>query len=86
MGAGAETVLNVLDAMAARMLPVEIHYLWRPLLADPADDMVLEVAVNASAVRIVTFNSKDFAGAERFGIAVATPAQTLREIEHGHEK
>ncbi len=31
------------------MQPVEVHFLWRPQLRDPADELVLEAAVNASA-------------------------------------
>lgn len=40
--------------------PVQIHYLWRPQLHDPNDEMVLEAAVNGQADAIVTFNIKDF--------------------------
>ena len=29
--------------------PVRIHYLWRPQLRDPEDEMVLETAVNGRA-------------------------------------
>ena len=31
------------------LTPVDIAYLWRPQLKDPADEMVLEAAANASA-------------------------------------
>ncbi len=30
-----------LDAIAALVKPVETHYLWRPQLRDPGDEMVL---------------------------------------------
>jgi len=33
---------------------------WRPLLRDPANEMVLEAAVNGRAAAIVTFNQRDF--------------------------
>ena len=55
-------------------------YLWRPLLRDPNDDMVVEAAVEGGCDRIVTFNSRDFAGAEQFGIRVVTPREFLVEI------
>jgi predicted nucleic acid-binding protein len=58
----------------------KVFFLWRPLLKDPKDDMVLEVAVAAGCTRIVTFNGKDFAGAQRFGIKVLTPQAFLAEI------
>jgi len=57
-----------------------ISYLWRPFLNDADDDMVLEVAVAASADAIITFNTRDFAGCERFGLDLLTPAQFLRQI------
>ncbi len=35
-----------LDGLAALVLPVKPHFLWRPQLRDPNDEMVLEAAVN----------------------------------------
>lgn len=59
----------------------EIYFLWRPFLRDPADEMVLEVAVEARAEAIVTHNLRNFAGVEeRFGIRVMTPGSFLREL------
>ena len=55
-------------------------YLWRPLLRDPNDDMVVEAAVAGGCDSIVTFNGRDFAGVEQFGIRVMTPREFLFEI------
>lgn len=57
-----------------------IFFLWRPLLPDPKDDLVLELAVAAECEAIVTHNVKDFVAAERFGVAVLTPAALLRLV------
>jgi putative PIN family toxin of toxin-antitoxin system len=57
----------------------EIHYLWRPVLKDPKDDHVLELAVKASAQFIVTYNLRDFVGAEQFGVQVVIPFEFLRK-------
>jgi putative PIN family toxin of toxin-antitoxin system len=57
-----------------------IFFLWRPFLRDPRDDMVLELAVKAGCEIIVTFNERDFAGVEKFGIRALPPAAFLREI------
>ena len=60
----------------------EIYFLWRPLLRDPKDEMVLEVAVEAQADAIVTHNVRDFKGTEeRFGIRIVTPGTFLLELE-----
>lgn len=77
-----EEVINLLDALASVIVPVEIHYLWRPQLRDPADDMVLEAAVNGRAQTIVSFNAPDFLPAtERFGLKVVGPGELLRGFE-----
>lgn len=56
----------------------QIHFLWRPILPDPKDDMLLEVAIASSATHIVTFNDKDLRLAARFGITVLSPAAFIR--------
>ncbi len=70
-----------IDAVLAMVEPVEIHFLWRPQLRDPADELVLEAAVNGRAAALVTFNRRDFGAAPaRFGVDVLTPAEALRRI------
>lgn len=54
--------------------PQEIFFRWRPWLRDPKDDMILELAVAAQCLHIVTFNLRDFTNVELFGIDVVTPA------------
>ena len=71
--ATAGEVERLLDAFVAQALPVAISYLWRPILRDPGDEMVLEAAMNGGADWIITFNITDFAGAERFHIGVGRP-------------
>ena len=71
-------VIDFLDASAALIKPIEIHYLWRPQMRDQADDMVLEAAVNAMADAVVSFNLKVFGDApRRFGIEVLLPRDAL---------
>jgi len=55
----------------------DIYFLWRPLLPDPKDDMVLEVAVASQATHIVTFNSGDFRTVSAFGIRPISPISFL---------
>jgi len=70
----------VLDYLCAVGHHQRIFYLWRPVLRDPADDMVLELAVASGSGTIVTFNERHFGGCETFGIRVATPQTFLAEI------
>ena len=56
--------------------------MWRPQLRDPADELVLDAAVNGQAAAIVTFNRRDFGIAPaRFGIELLTPAEVIRRIK-----
>jgi predicted nucleic acid-binding protein len=71
-----------LDGLIGLAEPVESHFLWRPQLRDPNDEMVLEAAVNGRADAIVTFNLRDYANApSKFGISVLRPRDALRRIE-----
>ncbi len=55
--------------------------MWRPQLADPSDEMVLEAAVNGRADALVTHNIADFAAAApRFGARLPRPQQLLERI------
>ena len=70
-----------LDAVLAMAEPVKAHFLWRPQLRDPGDEMVLETAVNGQAHALVTFNVRDFGDVpERFGIEVMIPSEAIRRV------
>ena len=58
----------------------EVYFLWRPYLKDPKDEMVLELAVRARCPYIVTYNKRDFAGVERFGIEAVTAREFLQTM------
>ena len=73
----------VVDFVCLQAQHRTIFYLWRPFLRDLTDDMVLEVAVEAQCQFIVTFNRKDFAGIEQFGLQVLTPREFLAVLEEG---
>jgi putative PIN family toxin of toxin-antitoxin system len=62
----------------AMVTPVQIHFRWRPQLLDPADEMVLEAAINGRAEVLVSFNLKDFGDRPRlFGIEALRPDKAL---------
>jgi putative PIN family toxin of toxin-antitoxin system len=71
---------DVLDYLCRLAVRHEIYYLWRPVLRDPADDMVLEVAVAGGCSAIVSYNKRDFEGASRFGIEVITARELLQQL------
>jgi putative PIN family toxin of toxin-antitoxin system len=58
----------------------KVFFAWRPFLTDPNDDLVLELAVAASASYIITHNTADFYGADSLGVYAITPATALNLI------
>lgn len=71
-----------LDAIVAMGEPVPVHFLWRPQLRDPNDEMVLEAAVNGRADALVTFNMRDYGTVPaRFGVDLLLPREAIRRIE-----
>lgn len=80
-GLTGEEVRTVLDALATVAEPVRLAFLWRPTLADVADDMVLETAVIGRADVLVTMNRRDFQPAvDRFNLKVVSPAEALARL------
>lgn len=74
-----EMFLNAIIAMAE---PVHTHFLWRPQLRDPNDEMVLEAAVNGNAGAVVTFNVRDYGTApSQFGVDVLLPREAIARIK-----
>ncbi len=76
----ADDIDDVIDFLCSKAVLDKIFYLWRPVLKDPDDDFVLELAVKANAT-IVTWNVADFKQTARFGIDVMTPRDFLASLE-----
>jgi putative PIN family toxin of toxin-antitoxin system len=53
---------------------------WRPLASDPDDDFVLELAINASADYIISYNERHLRAANKFGVQVVTPVGFLQAM------
>ena len=80
LGLRAGDVDRILDSLCALGTHHQIHFLWRPSLRDPRDEMVLELAVAAGCPELVTFNVRDFEGAERLGVWPILPGALLQRV------
>lgn len=80
-GLSVPDVDELINALASVAESVQIRFLWRPLLSDPTDDMVLETAVNGRADLLVTFNQEDFAAAAKgFAVKIVRPSEALHRL------
>lgn len=73
-------VRDLIDYVCSVAVQQQIFFLWRPLLKDPNDDMVAELAVAAGCDAVITHNVRDFAGIDRFNLALLTPAAFLQQL------
>ncbi|HEY3306030.1 MAG TPA: putative toxin-antitoxin system toxin component, PIN family [Candidatus Binatia bacterium] len=73
-------VRDLLDYLCSVGKHQEVYFLWRPYLRDAKDDFILEAAVAGDCDAIITYNRRDFAGAEKFDVQILTPAQFLKRI------
>jgi putative PIN family toxin of toxin-antitoxin system len=75
-----EQIDKYLDYLCSAGNLHEIFFLWRPILKDPEDDMILELAIKANSQYIITYNKRDFQGAGKFGIKLTTAKEFLQSI------
>lgn len=82
-----DTIINYICKIG---ITSEIFYLWRPFLKDPEDDHILELAVAANCEYIITYNKKDFAHIDRFGLKAVDASEFLeiirKDIDYGNIK
>ncbi|MCX6966068.1 MAG: putative toxin-antitoxin system toxin component, PIN family [Verrucomicrobia bacterium] len=72
---------QILDAVCLMAQHQKVFFAWRPFLKDPNDDLVLELAVAASAPYIITHNISDFAGSDTVGVRAITPSAAIEAIK-----
>ena len=80
-GVSDTDVSDFIDEIVKHAQTQNIYFLWRGWLKDKKDDMILELAIASQAEYIVTFNLKDFANIELFGIKAIAPKDFLNLLE-----
>lgn len=79
-GATVNEAVDFVRYLASMAHQQDVYFLWRPLLRDPDDDMVVECAVASGSTIIVTHNVRDFATAASLNISAVTPRDFLRML------
>ena len=81
LGLSQDDVIDLIDAFCALSThQKQIHFSWRPFLPDENDDFILDLAVVGQCDYIITYNQRDFAGVEKFGIEVLDAKTFLQTI------
>lgn len=79
-GVSVNAVLGFLRYLTSIAHLQDVHFLWRPFLRDPDDDMVLECAVASGSKFIVTHNMRDFKRVEELKVKAITPGDFLKML------
>ncbi len=79
-GVALDGVLGHLRYLASLAHLQDVHYLWRPFLRDPDDDMVLECAVASGSQYIVTHKVRDFRRVAELKVQAISPADFLNML------
>jgi predicted nucleic acid-binding protein len=79
-GLTSDDAMRFLQYLASQAHLQEIHFLWRPFLPDPDDDLVLELAFAARCSHIITHNVRHFRGSEQLGVTALSPGEFLKLI------
>ena len=76
-GLTEDDIDDVLEAICSQAGLHRQYFLWRPLAADPNDDLVFEAAIASRSDFIITYNKRDFPATGQFGIQCLTPREFL---------
>jgi putative PIN family toxin of toxin-antitoxin system len=80
LGIPDSAIDDIVDVLCERSRHHAAPFRLRPVLPDPDDEFVLELAFVAHCDFIVTHNVRDLRAGERFGIRVLTPGEFLRTM------
>ncbi len=69
---------NLIDGICAISNKHSISYMWRPIANDADDDFLVDLAINAQADYIISYNKKDIQPVQKFGIEVVSPKEFLQ--------
>lgn len=80
LGLTLADVDDVLDALCLAAHQQRLSHGWKPVLTDPDDEPLVQLATEGGAGAIVTYNVRHLQPAAEFGILVLTPKEFLTEL------
>lgn len=75
-----EDVDELLNAICARAETCTLLHGWQPVLLDPDDEPLVQLAVESGSGLIVTHNLRDLRPAISLGVAVLPPREFLAKL------
>jgi putative PIN family toxin of toxin-antitoxin system len=80
LGLSLKDVDELLNAICARAEECPLLHGWQPILRDPDDEPLVQLAVESDARLIVTHNVRDLQPATRLGVEVLQPREFLAKL------
>lgn len=80
LGLSLKDVDELLNAICARAEECSLLHGWQPVLPDPDDEPLVQLAVESDARLIVTHNVRDLQPATRLGVEVLQPREFLAKL------
>jgi predicted nucleic acid-binding protein len=81
LGLSLDAVEQLLNAICARGKEYRLSHGWAPVLGDPDDEPLVQLAVESGAYCVVTHNVRDLTPAIRLGVEVITPSAFLQKLQ-----
>ncbi len=81
LGLSLDDVDQLLNAICARAEEWPLAHGWEPILQDPDDEPLVQLAVESRANRVITHNVRDLVSARHLGIDVLKPGEFLAMLQ-----
>lgn len=80
VGLSLEDVDELLNAVCARAEECPLSHGWQPILSDPDDEPLVQLAVESDAFRIVSHNVRHLLPATSLGVELLRPREFLDKL------
>ena len=81
LGLSLEGVDELLNAICARGEECLLSHAWQPILSDPDDEPLVQLAIESDAFRIVSHNVRHLRPAIQLGVELLRPREFLDKLK-----